>query len=254
MVPIPAHSRMAGHIARMEEALRRLRGALPEGEREHFSVCDASRGENSTPLSQLRLSGEEPDFLSYYRFWALELRDNHAQRHCPQALLRADGPQWIRLQSSRRLLWGMRAPELIRSLEGLSVSVLPETSWHWDWSNLRPGGRPTYVPVYQMLVSLAERPLDATVLLEACGQRICAADHPLADKHLLDWQEDVLGRRLFHSYRWKRTGFDAVFESRALMERAKKELFSGLRTGQFRLPSRLWALAVELAPQPVEQA
>lgn len=233
LLPIPADSLAAKGIARMEEVLNRIRQApLDAGVAQVFEAHDASRGGHGTKFSELYTTGEGRwDWQSFYHYYGIDWRST---RWGEQGSHRGDrGPDWVKFSTEDRQAWGRLLPQMLRSLNGLQVSVTRDSSWRWDRENPRPTrGQPTYVPVYQAMVVLTDssRPaFDAEAVAGSLLQHHCFADHPLADKHLFDWQEDVFGQLLFRSYGWYRDGFWAQFDRKGEMEEACQSMFQGLR-------------------------
>jgi hypothetical protein len=232
LFPILPGSPMARNIDRMEEVLRRMRQAASDGGvAEHFAVCDASRGGGLVKLSELYLSAEgNYDWQAFYHYAGVEAR---SRRYGSEAqVARELGPRWVRLSSENRLAWGHHLGAILQSLDGLHVSVSQDSSWRWDYKNVRPNGRPRYVPVYQLLICLSDldrKPFQAASVAANMLARHCMADHPLADCHLFDWQDDLLGRMVFGSYCWHPTGFRTALHSKASLEEACGVLFKDLQ-------------------------
>ncbi len=236
LLPIPPESFAAKRIIRMEDVLRRLRQVTRDaGASDRFEAHDASRGGHGTKFSELYTTGEgQWDWQSFYHYYGIHWR---SLRYGETESGRGDrGPDWVKFSTEDRLSWGRLLPLMLQALDGLQVSVTVDSSWRWDRQNPRPSrGQPTYIPVYQAMVLLGDssRPaFNADVTATALLKRHCFADHPLADKHLFDWQEDVFGQLLFRSYGWHRDGFWAQFDRKADLEEACKTMFAGL-THQF---------------------
>ncbi len=231
LLPIPADSAAARGISRMEEVLRRLRQVpLEQGFAERFFAHDASRGGQGVKFSELFVSGEGRwDWQEFYHYHGLSWR---SRQYGETQTFRTDqGPSWVKFSTEDRLAWGRLLPLMLRSLDGLHVSVSQDTSWRWDRQHPRPNGSATYVPVYQAMVALRQPTglaFDAKTAVPSLLGRHCMAEHPLADRHLFDWQQDVFGQLLFRSYGWHRDGFWAQFHLKREMEQACQTMFEGL--------------------------
>jgi hypothetical protein len=257
LLPIPEESRTARDIARMEEVLRRLRQvAVGAGMADSFQANDHTRGGRGVKFSELFTANEgQWDFQRFYNYWAIEQRSNR-WAHNHGYIGAGPGPQWVRFGSEDRLAWGRLMPELLQALAGLPVSVTFDNVWRWDYKNQRPKGQPTYIPCYEAMVLLrAENTpgFQPEALTQALLAKHCMVDHPLADAHLFDWQEDFIGQTLFHSYGWNRDGFSTEFYSKRGLEEACEALFKGLKLSvEKQGKERRWRVCIDLSASPPE--
>lgn len=254
-VPIPTESLMARDIFRMEEVLRALRQVLRDNEAaETFYVQDAFRGGGDTWMSQVTLTGER-DWGTYYQYYEASRRDRFSTDIERASLQHIRGPQWTRFGTEDRLAWVRLLPALIQSLAGLDVRVTPDQSWRWDHREQpRPNGSARYVPRYQVMVSLGStgaKPFDPEGVAQALLKGVATTSNPLADQHLFDWQQDLVGKKFFHQYGWSGTTLEAVFDTKALLEEGKKALFDGYECESRRLrpgdrKDTRWVLSVKM--------
>ena len=258
LYPIVPGSRTERDIHRMEEALRTLRDlTVAAGVAQAFNASDSSRGFGNVAFSKLFFSDEDVyDFQRFYHYYGIDFRDNPetTAQGCKQA-----GPQWVKFGTEDRLVWGNLLPQLLRALAGKGVHVARSQSWRWDRTeHPRANGKPRYVPVYEMMVTLdvaGARAWNPEPVIEAALRSHCMGLHPLADQHLFDWQEDTVQERLFSHYGWTRSGVVVFFDRLKALKRAKEILFPGLpcmeaKVGKGR--SQSWSLTIDLS-QPEGQ-
>lgn len=190
---------------------------------------------------------DDPFFHYYGSAWRRQLAETlvgpDGDRVRAQGLSRAmtdRGPRTLQVSTEDRLLWCKHLKPMLEALTGLPVYGVASKSWRWDRSNLRPNGLPTHIHVYEFtlhLNDLKDMPFNPATGMRVLGA-VCEARHPLADKHLFEWQEDLIGHTLFNSYTWTPTGFVASFENKSLVEEAQELLFKGLDVQVTREPGR----------------
>ena len=226
-----------GQAGRKDERLLcRLRDlALEAGVADKFFVHDFRRA--ATPLSKLRAAHEvDEPFESYCA--------GHDQPL-----------PWVRLEAEDRLAWVEHLPALLAAFQGEPVSVVRNPSWRWDQSCRTASGGPRFVPVYQVLIFLSKSSgyaFDAHASVPHLLASVCAVDHPLADRKLFEWQQEVCGEILFNSYHWTTDGFVATFFEKTNLERAQQELFAGWATETQKEGKGLnatWTVTVRLPAQ-----
>jgi hypothetical protein len=232
IAPIPANSRMALDIAKIDAAVVAMRSAAQTvpGAASRIYVHDHLRSNRLTTIEQYRAVGEgQYGFDEFYHYWDCEGRSS--RRGEEPRISHRSGPHWIRISTPHRLLWVETLPLMLESLRGMPVTVSRSTSWTWDRVNRRPNGEARYVHEFEILLCLSHEVTGflpepyVTELLK----NVCRADHPLADEYLFHWQIDRFRKSTFTSYGWTAKGVSINFDTKELMEQSLAEMFPGIK-------------------------
>lgn len=254
LLPIHPESQVARDIARLEEALRRIRTVVTDaGVADRLFASEVNRQES---FSKLMFTGEgQWDFQQFYNSWGISWRMRGRNRPVTFPMHQS-GPQWVKFSTEDRLAWGRLLPTIVEALAGSEVSLTLDHGWRWDHQRPRPNGRPRCIRNYKaMLCGTAAKPFVPGKLGEQLVASHCMVDHPICDVDLFEWRDDLRSECGFTGYHWTPGGFVlSIWEKRNPQE-ACSVLLGGLaytleRTGKGE--DTHWTVTVDLAGSPAD--